>query len=755
MPAPSGITWGSISGDLGRLGIYTKLTTTATETIANVQVWLWTKGPCEDTNGKDYVVKQGDNLSTIAARHYLSGWWTLANYNNLKDPYIINPGQTLKIPPNPNVFYYDAGPNATAATTSKGATVDISNTSTTEWSTSNQTLLLSMDYRHNRAASDVTHKVFAKVTNAPYAGGTADANVSYTVPKLASYVVKFDANGGSGAPSNQTKYHGIDLELSKATPTRTGYAFMGWSTSKSGNVLYQPGSSYTSNAALTLYAIWRQNEFTVKFDANGGENAPSNQTKYYGVNLAITNEVPNKLYHNFLGWALSSGSTSVVYSSGDIYTENQSITLYAVWEVAYEYPKIANAKAYRCNENGIATDEGTYAKVTFDWECYETDGVPTNQVQEVVVAYKEPGTTGSSVPVNATGLSGSSSVIVGNGDLDIEKTYTIIINVRDVFELSEKTLPIPDLKFPIDVLKRNKGISFGKNATRENTAEIAYTLKPIGNRYAAASRGTTEVDGYVKLARIEITDYSANWPITFVLTSRLKMSPMTVHIRFNSSTSNDVITSSLDTIKYEGSNYNAYVVPEVEGGSVWNLFVKKSVNNDTITVQDWWMSKGMENRCTVSFFEITPDNEDVPDTLYNELPKPFYKATPLVPQHILDSFFPVGFVLTLFSNTANPNNMYPGTTWERINNAFLWACDDKGAIDGTVMGSKTKTLTVANLPAHTHGSTYTGNASTKSHAWLASSTTKNMGYEAISAGEGEPFNIMPPYVQVAVWRRTA
>lgn len=87
-------------------------------------------------------------------------------------------------------------------------------------------------------------------------GSTASGTV--TIPALASYKVTYNANGGAGAPAAQTKWYGKALTLSSAKPTRAGYSFQGWATSASGAVAYKPGASYTGNAALTLYAVWKR-----------------------------------------------------------------------------------------------------------------------------------------------------------------------------------------------------------------------------------------------------------------------------------------------------------------------------------------------------------------------------------------------------------------------------------------------------------------------------------------------------------------
>lgn len=95
-------------------------------------------------------------------------------------------------------------------------------------------------------------------------GSTWDAyspwvNANVTVPALQSWNVTYNANGGSGAPSAQKKYYGKALKLSSATPTRSGYTFQGWATSSGGSVAYKAGASYTGDAALSLYAVWRAN----------------------------------------------------------------------------------------------------------------------------------------------------------------------------------------------------------------------------------------------------------------------------------------------------------------------------------------------------------------------------------------------------------------------------------------------------------------------------------------------------------------
>ena len=87
----------------------------------------------------------------------------------------------------------------------------------------------------------------------------SSGKVSFTVTDL-TYHISYSANGGSGAPSSQTKVHGKTLILSSTRPTRSGYTFKGWATSSTASsAVYQPGGSYTSNSGTVLYAVWERN----------------------------------------------------------------------------------------------------------------------------------------------------------------------------------------------------------------------------------------------------------------------------------------------------------------------------------------------------------------------------------------------------------------------------------------------------------------------------------------------------------------
>ena len=113
-----------------------------------------------------------------------------------------------------------------------------------------------------------------------------------------TYTISYNANGGSGAPGNQTKTYGTNLTLSSTKPTRTGYTFLGWSTNKSAtSATYSAGATLSSDlstshgATVTLYAIWSINSYYL--DLNGWlDKASSGGLSPYGkATVTVNNTV--------------------------------------------------------------------------------------------------------------------------------------------------------------------------------------------------------------------------------------------------------------------------------------------------------------------------------------------------------------------------------------------------------------------------------------------------------------------------------
>lgn len=167
-----------------------------------------------------------------------------------------------------------------------------------------------------------------------YNGKESKASTYITLAAKTSYAVKYNANGGSGAPSADTKWYGETLTLSTTNPTRSGYTFAGWNTKSDGTGSnYASGANYTSNAAATLYAKWTPTSYTISYNANGGSGTMANQTKQHGVEQTLRTNTFTRTGYNFKNYNTKADGSGTSYSSGGTYTANASVTLYAQWTI--------------------------------------------------------------------------------------------------------------------------------------------------------------------------------------------------------------------------------------------------------------------------------------------------------------------------------------------------------------------------------------------------------------------------------------
>lgn len=362
-------------------------------------------------------------------------------------------------------------------------TITIDGTSKTGTSstgfTTNDTIQLgsaSKTVSRGTSAKTVKFSFSAKITNSTissYKSGTSGSG-SVSLPAKPSYKVTFNANGGSGAPAAQTKWYGTTLKLSTTKPTRTGYTFKGWGTSStSTSVAYAPGANYTANAADTLYAIWTEITYTVTFNANGGTGGPTTQTKYYTKTLTLSTSKPTRTNYNFLGWATSASATTAQYQSGGSFTTNAKTTLYAVWELAYVAPVITDVSVDRSTSSGTLSDEGTYAKIDFKWQL---DATNSGGLQSITIGYKRTSDSNyTNTTVTASGTNGTVSKVIGNGLLNTEYEYDLLITVTDQKGSSTWATSIPAMAYIID-FSPERGVAIGRPAPDVEQFDVAVPM---------------------------------------------------------------------------------------------------------------------------------------------------------------------------------------------------------------------------------------------------------------------------------------
>ena len=141
---------------------------------------------------------------------------------------------------------------------------------------------------------------------------------------------------------------------------------------------------------------------------------------------------------------------------------------------------------------------------------------------------------------------------------------------------------------------------------------------------------------------------------------------------------------------------------------------------------------------------------------------------------LLNLIYPVGSIY-MSVNATDPSTLFGGT-WQRIQDTFILAAGSTYSA-GSTGGEATHTLTESELPSHRHSVDqqylHRLDSSDNNYAnygvggslsgWGINTTTNNQGatrlgiqaFNTNSTGSGSAFNIMPPYIAVYVWKRTA
>ena len=136
--------------------------------------------------------------------------------------------------------------------------------------------------------------------------------------------------------------------------------------------------------------------------------------------------------------------------------------------------------------------------------------------------------------------------------------------------------------------------------------------------------------------------------------------------------------------------------------------------------------------------------------------------------------YPIGSIY-LSVNSTNPSSLFGGT-WVQLKDRFLLGAGSSYS-NGATGGSATHTLTVDQMPSHTHtqnSHTHTGRfkgfsgISTSTNGWYfgrriisedsydgTAQTTNGTTATNQNTGGGQAHNNMPPYLVVYMWKRTA
>ncbi|MFV0394219.1 MAG: InlB B-repeat-containing protein [Coprobacillaceae bacterium] len=200
-------------------------------------------------------------------------------------------------------------------------------------------------------SSDAT---VAEYTGNEVIGARANKNVTYTlyaVWKRDTYIVKYNANNGVSSEYTTSNNVGTGHTVLPNTDSNLGfekldYTFLGWSTDSNATVAEYTGNetigtTAIKNGIITLYAVWKRDTYTVKYNANSGIGSEYTTNNNVGTgHIVLSNTNSNlgyeRTHYTFLGWSTDSAATVAEYTGsetiGTTTAKNGIITLYAVWK---------------------------------------------------------------------------------------------------------------------------------------------------------------------------------------------------------------------------------------------------------------------------------------------------------------------------------------------------------------------------------------------------------------------------------------
>lgn len=124
---------------------------------------------------------------------------------------------------------------------------------------------------------------------------------------------------------------------------------------------------------------------------------------------------------------------------------------------------------------------------------------------------------------------------------------------------------------------------------------------------------------------------------------------------------------------------------------------------------------------------------------------------------LVNMLFPIGQIIIKGDNKDYSN--WLGFTWERTAVGKVLVGYDNNDVDfnniGRTGGEKEHTLTIDEMPSHTHNVNYSGGAGTSTGVTAMGEQLGTSSAIVQAKGGGQSHNNMPPYQVVAYWKRVS
>ncbi len=210
----------------------------------------------------------------------------------------------------------------------------------------------------------------AYADEATYTMGTAETYTLYAKWQINTNTLRFDANGGTGSMAELRMDYNTTQRLPVCTLTRTGYRFVGWSLTPTGDVAYADKLDFTmgDKAENILYAKWEKNSYKVQFVPNGGTGSMSYITIEYEDIETLPECTFTRPGFHFVGWSDAPAGQKLYEDRAEFHmSEAGDCLLYALW--------VGNENRFTF----YANDGTGHMPTDFTISTGGTENLPTNQ----------------------------------------------------------------------------------------------------------------------------------------------------------------------------------------------------------------------------------------------------------------------------------------------------------------------------------------------------------------------------------------
>lgn len=239
----------------------------------------------------------------------------------------------------------------------------------------------------NRFVKDGYHFIGWSLTNNGLTNFVDEDDYKVTTDAITTLYAIWEANvnsityygNGSDSGSMDKQYLSTDESstLNNNAYLKTGYHFVGWSSTSNGEVEYSDEDNYLMgvNNNYDLFAIWEPNEYQISYNTNGGKISCDSHDVLYDASYKL--DIPTRDGYSFGGWYI--GDDQLTDSSGNSLNEYViagNITVIAHWSPNLNVLLLTNGsetiKVYGNTDSLVRIPKNTFTKENYSFRGWST-----------------------------------------------------------------------------------------------------------------------------------------------------------------------------------------------------------------------------------------------------------------------------------------------------------------------------------------------------------------------------------------------